>query len=78
VPSAVGGFESSSSSCFSTTGGSAICGVVVGVAVGVASLLLDRLAVTPPLPPRGALPPLGFGGIVTEVMCRVVSWLVSW
>jgi hypothetical protein len=66
VLSVVGGFESSSSSCFTTTGASVLCGVVVDVA----SVLLDRPAIAPPLPPpRADLPTLGFGGIVTAVVC---------
>jgi hypothetical protein len=61
----VGGFESSSSSCFRTTGDSVLC----GVALSAASPLLDLLAVAPPLPPpRADLPALGLGGIVTEVV----------
>lgn len=69
----VGGFESSSSlsSCFSTAGDSLAAAVsaLCGVASGAASLLLDRLAVAPALPPprptRDVFPPLG--GIVREI-----------
>jgi hypothetical protein len=73
----VAGFESSSSSCFSTTGDSVLC----GVASGVASLLLDRPADAPPLPPpRADLATLGLGGIVTEVLMQgnrvVVLWMI--
>jgi len=76
----VGNFESSSSSCFRTTGAvgasvAAACSVLGGVAVVVASLavLVDLPALPPPRPgararaaPLPLAPPLAFGGILSE------------
>jgi hypothetical protein len=69
-----GGFASSSSSCFATTGCAraslvGAASVPCGVAVGVVSLVLDRLAVAPARPPPlPDLPARGLGGIVTSVV----------
>lgn len=67
----VGGLESSSSSCLSTTGCAgaslAVAGsVLCGVALGVASLLLERPEAAPPLPPRPALGALAALGGMTD------------